>query len=376
MAHGMDDIEWRILVKSQTCDKCGALPGDPCVVTSGPNIGAPTATHQQRLQAARAALHQDKRLLMSDDTAEITRLPLDPGPYRVIVADPSWRFADKLQAMTDGVKRHAADHYVPCEGSEEADMATVDIARLPVAQATAEDAVCVLWTPASMLGDGMTVMDAWGFQQKQVWIWIKTSVREHRVADWIEDSGLTPLELLRASLDLCAHWSDGRSAKVAPPVGWTHAGLRLLSQGILGRMDSLATNGGATAVPHDLALGFFMGRLARACAEIALVGTKGRIYQHLQCRSIRQVFLAPNRKDKDAKHSTKPDSVQTAIERMFPEGHRIELFARRARPDWTCMGNQCPGTVGEDIFASFTRMGLSVPQPGIDPNQVSLFEPS
>ena len=48
------------------------------------------------------------------------RWPLEPGPFRVILADPAWRFDDKLAAMKDGVKRHAAEHYVPCEGSEEA----------------------------------------------------------------------------------------------------------------------------------------------------------------------------------------------------------------------------------------------------------------
>jgi len=305
------------------------------------------------------------------------RWPLEPGPFRVILADPAWRFKDKLQAMKADTKRHAADHYVPCEGSQEADMATLDVARLPVAQVAAEDAMCVLWTPASMITDGMFVLNEWGFTQKQVWIWIKIGKREHRIEDWITDSGLTPLELLRTALELCAHWSDGSNAGVGAVSTATRLLMRsrMLTKGILGRTESIAQDDGSIVVPEDLALGFFMGRLTRACAEIALVGTKGRIYKHQRCHSIRQVFLAPNRKDKGAKHSTKPECVQDAIERMFPEGERLELFARRHREGWQCMGNQCPGTMGEDLFASFERMGVKLPPPpGVDPDQITLFD--
>lgn len=37
-------------------------------------------------------------------------------------------------------------------------------------------------------------------------------------------------------------------------------------------------------------------------------------------------------------HSTKPEEVANRIERMYPEANKIELFARRTRPGWDCMG--------------------------------------
>ncbi len=39
-------------------------------------------------------------------------------------------------------------------------------------------------------------------------------------------------------------------------------------------------------------------------------------------------------------HSTKPDEVAARLERLFGDVRRIELFARRHRPGWTCWGNE------------------------------------
>ena len=59
---------------------------------------------------------------------------------------------------------------------------------------------------------------------------------------------------------------------------------------------------------------------------------------------MRDVFVAPR-----LKHSAKPDIVQDAFETMFPGGPYLEVFARRARPGWTCVGNQAPETIGRDV---------------------------
>ena len=49
-------------------------------------------------------------------------------------------------------------------------------------------------------------------------------------------------------------------------------------------------------------------------------------------------------------HSTKPESFQTHVEACYP-GPYLELFARRARPGWTCLGDECEGD-GGDIRAT------------------------
>ena len=89
---------------------------------------------------------------------------------------------------------------------------------------------------------------------------------------------------------------------------------------------------------------FGLGRLGRNSTEHLFVGVKGRIYKHLASRSERTEFSAPARA-----HSEKPEELQDKLDRMFPRGHRLEMFARRDRPDWDCVGLECPSTAGVDI---------------------------
>jgi N6-adenosine-specific RNA methylase IME4 len=94
-------------------------------------------------------------------------------------------------------------------------------------------------------------------------------------------------------------------------------------------------------------LAFNMGRNFRNATESALFGVRGKT----KClnRSQRNVAL-----DLQLAHSTKPDTLQERLELMF-DGERLELFARRERPGWVTVGNECPGTAEVDIrdwFAS------------------------
>lgn len=99
------------------------------------------------------------------------------------------------------------------------------------------------------------------------------------------------------------------------------------------------------------ALAFGMGRLTRNCTEHLLVGTRGNMLQYLQNKSVRNCFPHPV-----LEHSKKPEIIQDALDSMFPDAARIELFARRQRPGWTCVGNEAPDTYGEDIFDSLARL--------------------
>ena len=44
--------------------------------------------------------------------------------------------------------------------------------------------------------------------------------------------------------------------------------------------------------------------------------------------------------------SRKPDEIYEIIERMVPDGRRLELFGREhnVRPGWLTLGNQLPDT--------------------------------
>lgn len=72
--------------------------------------------------------------------------------------------------------------------------------------------------------------------------------------------------------------------------------------------------------------------------ELVLVGKKGSIPRPRGSRSQRQIVHSPR-----TNHSAKPEEVQDRIEKMFPLQSKLELFARRVRPNWTCLGNEIDG---------------------------------
>lgn len=192
--------------------------------------------------------------------------------YGVILADPPWSYNDKLKyEKMDGVVRGADMKYPTLNMGQ--------IAELPIGDLAAENCLLALWVPSSHLRYGLHVMEAWGFDYRQLWTWVKT------------------------------HKND-RSR-----------------------------------------LSFGMGRLARNCHEPCLIGIKGKYAKELANHSQRNVFLHPG-----LPHSKKPESIQDSLELMFPERNRIELFARRTRPGWDCIGNEARATMGEDIRDSLARI--------------------
>ncbi len=155
-----------------------------------------------------------------------------------------------------------------------------EIARLPVAELAAEDAVLALWVTGAHLFEAPHVFRSWGFRYAgQFATWGK--VQKHD--------------------------------RTKPKIG--------------------------------------MGRLLRQSQEIALVCTRGRIHKHLALRNISSLFLEPVRR-----HSEKPESLQDALERMFPSfDRRLELFARRKRAGWTCLGNEVDDKDIRESVAALAR---------------------
>lgn len=99
-------------------------------------------------------------------------------------------------------------------------------------------------------------------------------------------------------------------------------------------------------------LSFGLGRIYRQSHEICLIGTSNnKIYQKLANKSQRSVSFAPN-----LGHSIKPECLQDSLDIMFPGMRKIELFARRQRPGWNCIGNEAPATHGEDIRVSLAKL--------------------
>jgi len=225
--------------------------------------------------------------------------------FQVIVADCPWVFADEL-SMSD-VARGAAANY-PLLDIEE-------LKKLKVPEiADPNGCILALWVPSSLLQDGMDVMKAWGFDQKQTYIWVKVKKN--------------PLDLLESFF---------KSFKTAPTKDnykhWKSVMARTIVE-----------------FPIHNILAFFMGRLFRQTHEICLIGTNSnKIYKKLKNKSQRSVSFGEN-----LKHSAKPEHLQDSLDIMFPGTEKLEMFARRMRHDWNCIGNEVCN--GEDIRDSLKNL--------------------
>ena len=231
--------------------------------------------------------------------------------FRVIVADPPWPFKDAL-AMSD-VKRGAESNYQL--------MSFKDIEELPIRDLIhPEGSILALWVPSSMIAEGLDTMYAWGFAPKQTYVWVK--VKKEVFVD-LRKLFIKSLKKALKDGDWDAfQFSDIRNIFI-----------------------EVANDFSLTNM-----LGFGMGRLFRQTHEICLIGTSDNgIYKKLENKSQRSVSLAPN-----LKHSAKPEDLQDSLDSMFPKSKKIELFARRQRPGWECLGNEICN--GEDIRDSLAQL--------------------
>lgn len=86
--------------------------------------------------------------------------------------------------------------------------------------------------------------------------------------------------------------------------------------------------------PSFFKLHFGMGRYVRAAHETCIVAARGKAAALVKDHSVRSVFFAPV-----GRHSQKPEAFFDLVERLSG-GPYLELFARRFRRGWTCMGDQ------------------------------------
>lgn len=222
--------------------------------------------------------------------------------YNILVIDPPYSFSDSLTMSK--TKRGAKSVYKNV-------MTNQELIDLDVASITADDAVLALWVPGSLLPLGQQIMSKWGFRQTQTWIWAKTVQQ--------------PLGKLKKNIISLFKKKDSIDLDL-----------------ILAEIDNFDLN---------QSLKMNMGRLFRQSHEIALIGVKGSVYSELINKSQKSVIL-----DVARKHSSKTEALQDQLELMFPDGKYLELFARRDRKNWVCIGNENPSTLGENIVDSLKRL--------------------
>lgn len=81
-------------------------------------------------------------------------------PFRVVCADPPWRFGDKLPGAGRGAERQYPT------------LTAKQICQLPL-PAIADNAILFLWRVGSMQQEALDVMRAWRFDQKSEIVWNK-----------------------------------------------------------------------------------------------------------------------------------------------------------------------------------------------------------
>lgn len=97
-------------------------------------------------------------------------IPLPNKKYQIILADPPWRYNDKLDLQNEGAECHYPT------------MSIDDIRGLPVSEISDKDCILFLWVTMPMLKEGLEVINAWGFKYKTCgFCWIKTNPKAHTV---------------------------------------------------------------------------------------------------------------------------------------------------------------------------------------------------
>lgn len=226
---------------------------------------------------------------------------MNSSKFQICVADPCWSFNDSLKMSS--VARGASANYDT--------MSISKIKELPVNSVMDPDgAVLALWVPSSLLQEGLDVMNAWGFKQKQTYIWVKTKKSD---------------VLSKQSYNLAKQLHDKIINKVPKA--------KILSDYV---------------VDLSKSLGFGMGHLFRQTHEICLIGiNNNKIYKSLHNKSQRSVSFFQN-----DRHSKKPELLQDSLDLMFDGTNKLELFARRQRKGYVCIGNETVMTVGQSIDQS------------------------
>lgn len=87
-------------------------------------------------------------------------------------------------------------------------------------------------------------------------------------------------------------------------------------------------------IAADGALRIGMGRYVRLAHETCMIATRGQGRAFIKDHGVPSVFRAPR-----GAHSAKPEIFYDIVERLA-EGPYLELFARRERAGWTCVGDE------------------------------------
>jgi N6-adenosine-specific RNA methylase IME4 len=89
-------------------------------------------------------------------------IPAKPtGKYRIIYADPPWKYGDQLTEDYGATRFHYPS------------MSIADLCSLPIRELAEDNAVLFLWVTSPILPECFDVIAAWGFRYKASFVWDK-----------------------------------------------------------------------------------------------------------------------------------------------------------------------------------------------------------
>lgn len=242
--------------------------------------------------------------------------------FDIICADPPYESKDQLTMSS--VKRGAASNY---NGVLSVD----DIKNLDVEEISAPNSLLALWVPSFILPEGLEIMKKWGFVYKQNFIWVKT--KKDPLANIRKDF---KREVFKTYKKLISESKEFSAINLTTFYNF-------IKDDLIPKMEYDLNDG----------LQCKMGRIFRQTHEVCLIGVKGNMYDKLENRSQISVHTYP-----PMKHSAKPEGLQDRLDIMFQDKKlkRIELFARRQRDNYICIGNENKMTEGEDVIVSIEKL--------------------
>ena len=185
-------------------------------------------------------INEVRRTVQRAKVEKAAKLP--DAKFRVLYADPPWKYGDQLTEAYGPTKFH-----YPA-------MSISELCALPVADLCEKDAVLFLWVTSPLLFECAPIVKTWGFEYKSSFVWDK--------------------------------------------------------------------------VKHN------MGHYNSVRHEFLLIATRG------SCLPDIPELIDSVQSIERTKHSEKPEEFRAIIDKLYPHGKRIELFARAEAKGWERWGNQ------------------------------------
>lgn len=224
----------------------------------------------------------------------VTRIKYNPNGFDLVHTDPPWRYKDASRQRGGAARWYDT-------------MSIDELKQINVADVCKKDAYLFMWTTGPQLDDSIDLLKAWGFRYSTIgFVWVK------RTKNHYQNVSLRMRRAFRATF----------GANKMVPV-----------RAVLAFMNGELVQSTSKDRWH-----WGMGSHTRACAEIVLIGLRGKPKR--ASKGIHQVL-----EELVAEHSVKPEEVYRRLEEfMGPNALMLDMFTRKNRARWAALGDQVERT--------------------------------